>query len=110
MPHALHDAAMTRTPISSKARIAAVAIALAAASCSTTRKTVGGWFGGQPEPAAAQGAAAGQAKIYYANVEGLKVYSAPTGSSKVIGALSLNEKVTRSKVQGGYAYVESAKS
>jgi hypothetical protein len=40
----------------------------------------------------------------------LKVYSEPSVSSKVVGALSLYEKVTRFKVDRGYAYVESTRS
>jgi hypothetical protein len=40
----------------------------------------------------------------------LKVYSEPSSASKVVGTLSLHERVTRSKVERGYALVESAKS
>ena len=49
-------------------------------------------------------------RVYYAGVEGVKVYSEASGSSKVVGRLSLHETVTRSKLERGYAYVESAKS
>ncbi len=49
-------------------------------------------------------------RVYYAGVENLKVYSEPSASSKVVGALSLYEKVTRTKLEHGYAYVESAKT
>ena len=48
--------------------------------------------------------------MYYAGIEGLKVFGEPSASSKVVGALSLHEKVTRTKLERGYAYVESAKS
>jgi len=38
------------------------------------------------------------------------VYSEPSTSAKLVGALSPYEKVTRTKLDRGYAYVESAKS
>jgi hypothetical protein len=48
--------------------------------------------------------------VYYAGVEGLTVYGEPSASSKVVGTLALHEKVTRSDLQRGYAYVTSAQS
>jgi hypothetical protein len=45
--------------------------------------------------------------VYYAAVAGLTVYSEPSSSSKVVGELSLHEKVRRYKLQGGYAYVKA---
>lgn len=47
--------------------------------------------------------------LYYAGVEGMKVYSEPSASSKVVGTLALHEKVTRTKLEKGFAYVESSK-
>ena len=49
------------------------------------------------------------AQVYYAGVDGLQVYSEASTRSKVLGALSLHEKVTRTRLERGYAYVESAK-
>ena len=93
--------------------IAALSAALVLASCAAIQQSVGGWFGGttpaptpQPTPA---GAAQGP-RVYYAGVEGLKVYSEASASSKVVGTLALYEKVTRTKLDRGYAYVESSKS
>jgi len=40
----------------------------------------------------------------------MTVYSEASSSSKVVGQLSLHEKVTRTKLERGFAYVESAKS
>ncbi len=90
----------------------AFSIALVVASCASVQHTVGGWFGGAtptPETKPVPGAQL-PPRTYYAGAEGLKVYSEPSVSSKVVGSLTLHEKVTRSKVERGYAYVESAKS
>jgi hypothetical protein len=88
---------------------AALGIALVLASCPTTQKSVGGWSGAAtPTPKAAPVVRAPRA--YYARVEGLKVYSGSSSSSKVVATLSLNEKVMRFKVERGYALVESTKS
>jgi hypothetical protein len=48
--------------------------------------------------------------VYYAGVDGLKVYSEASSSSKVVGTLSLHEKVVRTNLERGYAFVESTKS
>jgi hypothetical protein len=48
--------------------------------------------------------------VYYAGAEGLKVYSDPSTSSKVVGTLALHEKVVRTKLERGYAFVESPTS
>jgi|GEM_PF-1860990 len=45
------------------------------------------------------------AQTLYAGLQGLKVYKKPAPSSEVLGKLSLHQKVTRSKVDNGYAYV-----
>ncbi len=87
-------------------------VVIALAGCAAIQRTVGGWFGtSTPTPSPSPTPAAAQAgRVYYAGVEGLKVYSEPSGSSKVVGQLSLHEKVTRSKLEHGFAFVESAKS
>jgi hypothetical protein len=88
---------------------AALGIALVLASCTTTQKSVGGWSGAAtPTPKAAPVVRAPRA--YYARVEGVKVLSRPSSSSKVVGTLSLYEKVTRFRVERGYALVESTKN
>ena len=95
--------------------IAALSTALLLASCAAMQQSVGGWFGGTtPTPTATpQTTPAGAAqapRVYYAGSEGLKVYSEASTSSKVVGTLALHEKVTRTRLDRGYAYVESAKS
>lgn len=90
---------------------AALGVALMLASCAAVQQSVGRWFGATPPTPSPTPAAAAQApRVYYAGVEGLKVYSEPSASSKVVGKLSLHEKVTRTKLERGYAYVESAKT
>lgn len=93
---------------------AAVSFAMVLASCGTTQKSVGGWFGAPaptPTPSPTPKATAGQApRVYYAGVEGVKVYGEPSTSSKVVGTLSLREKVRRVRVDRGFAFVESTKS
>jgi len=59
--------------------------------------------------ASTSGVGAAPSSVYYAAVDGLKVYSEATSRSKVLGVLSLHEKVTRTRLDRGYAYVESAK-
>jgi hypothetical protein len=93
----------------------AVSVALSLAGCAAMQQTVGGWFGkATPAPALTPtpevAPAAAGPRVYYAGIEGLKVYSKPSASSKVVGELSPHEKVTRFKLNRGYAYVESAKS
>lgn len=89
--------------------------ALVLASCAATQQSVGGWFGATkptpaPTPQPLPATAAQAPRVYYAGIAGLEVYSEPSTSSKVVGALSLHEKVTRTKLDRGYAYVESPKS
>lgn len=75
------------------------------AACAASREKVEGWFGAAtPTPA---GTAAADGRVYYAAMDGLKVYSEPSSSSKVIARLSLHERVTRFKIERGYAYVEN---
>jgi len=95
--------------------IAALSTALLLASCAAMQQSVGGWFGGTtPTPTATpQTTPAGATqvpRVYYAGSEGLKVYSEASTSSKVVGTLALHEKVTRTRLDRGYAYVESTKS
>ena len=92
-------------------RVAAVAsVVVVLAGCASVRQTVGGWFGRTPSAEKAAAKSVPGPRVYYANVGGLNVYAEPSASSKVVGALSLHEKVTRSRVERGYAYVESSTS
>ncbi|HVN85159.1 MAG TPA: hypothetical protein VMW17_09970 [Candidatus Binatia bacterium] len=90
---------------------AVLGILLAVAGCASMQR-VGGWFGGTPTPAptATPPPRAAGGRAYFAGVEGMKVYSEPSLSSKLVGELSLHEKVTRFKIERGFAYVESATS
>lgn len=87
-------------------------LAAALAGCATVQQQVGGWFGAAtptPTPTPRRKAAATVVpRVYYAGSDGLTVFKGPSASSKVVGKLSLHEKVTRTKLEGGFAYVESA--
>jgi hypothetical protein len=87
---------------------AAVSLALALASCASVEQTIGGWLGvATPTPTPKEKAAAAAPRVYFAGAEAVKVYSEPSASSTVLGELSLHEKVTRFKLERGFAYVES---
>jgi hypothetical protein len=95
--------------------IAALGLSVMLTGCTATQKNLGGWFGEPtPTPSAKPKTTAAtvvrKPTVYYAGVEGLKVYSEPSASSTVVGTLSLNEKVMRSKVERGFALIESTKS
>ena len=88
-------------------------VVTALAGCATIQRSVGGWFGAAtptPTPSPAPGAAAQAPRVYYAGVEGMRVYSDPSSEAKVVGKLSLHERVTRTKLERGFAFVESAAS
>ena len=88
-----------------------MSLALSLASCASMQQTVGGWFGAAtptPAPTPQRKAGAAAPRVYFARTEAVKVYSEPSASSKVMGELSLHEKVTRLKLERGFAYVESA--
>jgi hypothetical protein len=91
---------------------AAFGVVVSLGACAAMQQTFGGWFGAATPTQTPQvaPAAAVAPRVYYVGVEGLKVYSEASASSKVVGALSLYEKVTRTRLDRGYAYVESAKS
>ena len=78
------------------------------ARCTTTRQTPG--MGPTAEPTKSPATASQVSRVYYAGVEGLNVYSEASTSSKVVGTLSLHEKVVRTNLERGYAFVESTKS
>lgn len=87
-------------------RVAVALVAVAAlplAGCSGLRQTMGGWFGGTPSAAAGDG----EGSPYYAGEAGLVLRDAPSRSGKVIGKLALHEKVLRTDLQEGWAYVTS---
>lgn len=78
-----------------------VLVAVMLAGCSSGSSfgnTVGGWFGSDSK---ADGG------TFYASAQGLNVHEEPTANSKKVGRLAPNEKVQRTKLTGGYAYVEA---
>jgi len=81
-------------------RILVVTTALTLAGCSGVQKTVGGWFddvagGGTPQTGS----------VYFAASDGLVMHSEASGSSPVVARLALHEKVVRTRLDRGWAYV-----
>ena len=68
-----------------------------AAGCSSG-KSPGRWFGLGKSGARQEG-------VFFAGENGLTVRDAPKASGKIVGQLSLHQKVVRSKVTDGYALV-----
>jgi len=93
---------------------AVLGVLISVAGCASLQQQVGGWFGAAtptPTSAARPGpAAAAGPRLYYAGAEGVQVYRDPSTSSQVLGKLALHEKVTRFKLERGYAYVEGTTS
>jgi len=108
--------AVQKGPMAREVRsVTILIVVIALTGCATIQRSVGGWFGAatatpSPTPQTTPAPAAEAPLVYYAGVEGLKLYSKPSASSKVVGELSLHEKVTRFKLERGFAYVESTKS
>jgi hypothetical protein len=108
--------AVQKVPMMQPVRtVAILMVVLQLAACAAIQKSVGGWFGEapatpSPTPQATPTVAAQAPRVYYAGVEGLRVYSDPSASAKVVGKLSLHERVTRTKLERGFAFVESATS
>ena len=82
-------------------RILVVTAAVALAGCSGMQKTVGGWFGDDP------GSSTQDGTVYFAATDGLAMHGDASFSSPVVGRLALHEKVVRTRLQSGYAYVVS---
>lgn len=76
-----------------------VAAAFALAGCASVRQSVGGWLGEDSSASTREGS------VYYAASDGLVVRDDASGSAKIVGRLALHEKVVRTKLQAGYAYV-----
>lgn len=92
------------------ARVASgLVLALSLAGCAGTLDQVTR-SGTSPTPAPVKAKAKTTRRVYYSTTEGTKVYAEPSGSSKVVGSLSLNERVLRTKVDRGYALIESSGS
>lgn len=77
-------------------------LTLALAATLATGCAGGKMFGGSSGAGSKSGA-----QTFYAGVERLKVYKEAGASSKVLGELSLHQKVTRSKIESGYAYIKT---
>lgn len=89
--------------------VAAVIAAVAVVGCAGVHQSISSWFAETPPPEPTA-AAARMGQIYYAGGEGLTVHAEPSGSSKIVGHLARYERVTRSRLERGYAYVAADKS
>jgi hypothetical protein len=78
------------------------------AGCGITRQVTGA--APTAEPTTSPATASQAPRVYYAGADALKVYSEASSSSKVVGTLSLHEKVVRTNLERGYAFVESTKT
>lgn len=74
-------------------------LGLIVASGCSSGKSPGQWFGLGASSAREKG-------VFYAAVDGLTVRDAAKSSAKIVGRLSLHQKVNRSKVRDGYAFVQ----
>lgn len=80
--------------------LALVMVAVLAAGCAA------GGLTGKSTGAASRSKTGAQ--TCYAGAAGLKVYKKATNTSKVVGQLSLHQKVVRSQVESGYAYIKTS--
>lgn len=81
-----------------------VATLLALGGCAGTRQPLPKWLGGSPP------APASSTEQFYAAADGVAVHAKASGSSPVVGRLSLHERVTRSDLVRGYAHVVADQS
>lgn len=92
--------------------VVVVFVLLQMVACAAVKDTTSGETG-SPKPAPTTKSKASeksQSQVFYAGIDGLKVYSSPSASGKVIGSLARYERVIRSEVDNGYAYVASPTS
>jgi hypothetical protein len=83
-----------------------VLLILAVSGCSSVRQTMKSWLDESPlADSEAPQTSGGQ--VYYAASAGLAVHSEASASSKTIGRLGQYEKVIRTRLERGYAYIRS---
>ncbi len=90
--------------------VAGLGAMLLMTGCTSIQKPTSGWFGSAtptPAPAPVSAGPTAATQVYYAASAGLEVFSKPASSSKVVGRLYPYQRVTRSKIENGYAYVEA---
>jgi len=85
------------------ARCTVLILAVAAlAGCASVRTTTEGWWKGVTGSDAEAGR---QGAVYYAASDGLVVHASASGSSATVGRLTLHQRVTRTELKSGWAYV-----
>lgn len=73
--------------------------------CTGTRQGLNDWFEGS-----AQSSISESSQVYYSAVQNLAVHSDSSGNSAILGRLALHEKVSRTRIEHGYAYVSAPQS
>jgi hypothetical protein len=93
-----------RHPVRTRtAFVIGLAAAIASSGCAGVSPTLDRWLGRSPSTADSSG-------VFYSAVDGLTVHARPARSSEVVGRLPIHERVVRSKLEGGYAYVRAGRS
>jgi hypothetical protein len=93
---------MARSREANGKRAMAIALAVLLSSGCSAVKSPGEWFGSGSKTSAKT------AGVFFAGADDLAVRDAPSSSGKIVGYLSLHQKVVRSKLTKGYARVRSA--
>jgi hypothetical protein len=87
-----------------QARWAAVIVAtIVLGGCASVRKTTEGWWG----DVTGSGTSAPQGLVYYAATDGLVVHAEASGGSVAVGRLTLYQRVVRTELKNGWAYVSA---
>lgn len=88
------------------ARFAALVLATSVlAGCASVRQTTEGWWNEVTGPGATSGGTTQQSSVYYAASEGLVVRADASPSSAVVGRLAQYQRVVRTQLRSGWAYV-----
>lgn len=83
-----------------------VLLILAVGGCSSVRQTMKSWLD-ESSPADSEAPQTSGGQVYYVGSAGLAVHSEASASSKTIGRLGQYEKVIRTRLERGYAYIRS---
>jgi hypothetical protein len=77
------------------------------AGCASVKQTTQGWWGDLTGSGSSSGATAADGSVYFAATDGLVVHAEASGGSIAIGRLTQYQRVVRTQLKGGWAYVTS---
>ncbi|WP_045223839.1 hypothetical protein [Methyloterricola oryzae] len=83
-----------------------VLLILVVGGCSSVRQTMKSWLHESP-PTDSEAPQTSGGQIYYASSAGLAVHSEASASSKTIGRLDQYERVIRTRLERGFAFISS---